>query len=58
VGVRFRIPGSRRDVDAEGRVVWSDRRVGMGVQFEHVDPAGQAMIDSFAETHGQSRRGA
>jgi uncharacterized protein (TIGR02266 family) len=58
VGVRFRIPGSRRDVDAEGRVVWSDRRVGMGVQFEHVDPAGQAVIDSFAETHGQSRRGA
>jgi uncharacterized protein (TIGR02266 family) len=56
IGVRFRIPGSRRDVEAEGRVTWSDRRVGMGVQFEHVDPAGQATIDSFAAAHGQPRR--
>jgi uncharacterized protein (TIGR02266 family) len=56
VSVRFRIPGSRRDVDAEGRVVWSDRRVGMGVQFEHVEPACQASIDNFADTHAPTRR--
>ena len=29
----------KRDIDAEGRVAWSDRRVGMGIQFETVDPA-------------------
>jgi uncharacterized protein (TIGR02266 family) len=57
VSVRFRIPGSRRDVDAEGRVVWSDPRVGMGVQFEHVEPACQASIDNFADTHTPTRRG-
>ncbi len=34
IRVRFRMPGAKRDVDAEGRVAWSDRRVGMGIQFE------------------------
>jgi len=56
IRVRFRTPGSRRDVDAEGRVVWSDRRVGMGVQFETVDPAGQAMVDNFVDAHAPSKR--
>src|SRR6266436_2273611 len=42
IKVRFRMPGSKRDIDAEGRVAWSDRRVGMGIQFETVDPADQA----------------
>ncbi len=49
--VRFRIPGSKRDVDAEARVVWSDRRVGMGLQFERVDPTDQAAIDEFVDNH-------
>jgi uncharacterized protein (TIGR02266 family) len=56
IRVRFRTPGSRRDVDAEGRVVWSDRRVGMGVQFDSVDPAGQAMVDNFVDAHAPSKR--
>ena len=42
VRVRFRLPGSKRDIEAESRVAWSDRRVGMGLQFEKVDPADQA----------------
>ncbi len=56
IRVRFRIPGSKRDVDAEGRVAWSDRRVGMGVQFEQVDPATQAVIDNFVDAHFFSNR--
>jgi hypothetical protein len=52
------MPGSRLDVDAEGRVAWSDPRVGMGVQFETVDPASQAIVDSFVEAHGLARRNA
>jgi len=56
IKVRFRLPGSKRDVDAEGRVVWSDRRVGMGVQFEVVDPANQAVIDHFVDAHFFSNR--
>ena len=48
--VRFRIPGSKRDVDADARVAWSDRRVGMGVQFEKVEPSDQAALDDFVDS--------
>ena len=51
IRVRFRMPGSKRDSDAEGRVVWSDRRVGMGVQFETVDGVSQVLIDNFVDAH-------
>lgn len=56
IRVRFRMPGSKRDVDAEGQVAWSDRRVGMGIQFAHVDPAHQAIIDNFVDAHFFSNR--
>lgn len=51
VRVRFRLPGSKKDVDADARVVWSDRRVGMGVQFERIDPADQLPLDDFVDSH-------
>ena len=51
IKVRFRMPGSKRDVDAEGRVAWSNGHVGMGIQFEKVDPTNQAIIDNFADAH-------
>ena len=51
IAVRFRLPGSDRDLDADGRVAWSDRRVGMGTQFEKVDPAGQMLIAHFVDAH-------
>lgn len=51
VKVRFRTPGSKRDIDAEGRVAWSDRRVGMGIQFEAADSASQTVIDTFVDAH-------
>jgi uncharacterized protein (TIGR02266 family) len=56
IKVRFRMPGSKRDIDAEGRVAWSDRRVGMGIQFERVDPAHQGIIDNFVDAHFFSNR--
>jgi uncharacterized protein (TIGR02266 family) len=56
IRVRFRMPGSKRDLDAEGRIVWSDRRVGMGVQFDRVDQASQAIIDNFVDAHFFSNR--
>ena len=49
--LRFRLPGSKRDIDAEARIAWSDRRVGMGLQFEKVDPADQTAIDDFVDAH-------
>lgn len=54
--VRFRMPGAKRDIDAAGRVVWTDRRVGMGLQFEKVDPANQTIIDDFVDAHFFSNR--
>jgi uncharacterized protein (TIGR02266 family) len=56
IKVRFRMPGSKRDIDAEGHVAWSDRRVGMGIQFETVEPAVQALIDNFVDAHFFSNR--
>src|SRR5256886_10528391 len=51
IKVRSRMPGSKKDIAAEGRVAWSDRRVGMGLQFETLDPAQQTLIDNFVDAH-------
>ena len=56
VRLRFRIPGTKREVDAEARVAWSDRRVGMGLQFTSIDPTSQAMIDDHVQRHFFSNR--
>jgi len=47
--VRFRVPNSKRDIDAEARVAWSDRRVGMGLQFERIDSADQTAVEEFVD---------
>lgn len=47
--VSFRLPATERAVEAWARVVWSDRRRGMGLRFERVDSAGQAAIDEFVD---------
>lgn len=54
--VRFRLPGGKRDIDAEARIAWSDRRVGMGLQFERVDADDQQAIDTFVDAHFFSNR--
>ena len=51
VHTRFRLPGSALDVEAQCRVAWSDSRVGMGLQFERVDPAAQAAIDDYVDQY-------
>ncbi len=48
---RFRLPGSKRDIEAESRIAWSDRRVGMGLQFEKVEAGDQAAVDEFVDQH-------
>ena len=54
--VRFRLPGSKIDIEAESRIAWSDRRVGMGLQFERVQPRDQQAIDEFIDQHFFSNR--
>jgi uncharacterized protein (TIGR02266 family) len=56
VRVRFRLPGTKKEVDAEARVAWNDRRVGMGLQFTSIDPSAQASIDNYVQTHFFSNR--
>ena len=56
VRLRFRLPGSKRDIDAGGRITWSDRRHGMGMQFDKVDPHEQAAVDEFVDAHFFSSR--
>jgi uncharacterized protein (TIGR02266 family) len=51
VRLRFRLPGGKRDVEADARVVWPDRRIGMGLQFHKVDPSDQHAIDDFVDRH-------
>jgi len=53
---RFRLPGSKKDIEAESRVAWSDRRAGMGLQFEKVAPEDQSAIDEFVDQHFFSNR--
>jgi uncharacterized protein (TIGR02266 family) len=49
--VRFRLPGGKREIDADARVTWSDRRVGMGLQFERVEADDQQGIQTFVDAH-------
>ncbi len=51
VHVRFRLPATERAVAAESRVVWSDRRRGMGLRFERLDSTDQAAVDEFVDRH-------
>jgi uncharacterized protein (TIGR02266 family) len=49
--LRFRLPGSSKDVDREGTVRWSDSRMGMGLQFEGGKDEDQHAIDDFVDAH-------
>ena len=53
---RFRLPAGKSDIEADARVSWTDRRIGMGLQFEKVEPADQAAIDAFIDQHFFSNR--
>lgn len=49
--VRFRLPGDLRDIEADARVMWADRNLGMGLQFERLNMTDQAAIDDFVDGH-------
>lgn len=54
--LRFRLPGSPRNIEAESRVAWSNQRAGMGLQFEKVPSTDQRAIDEFIDQHFFSNR--
>jgi uncharacterized protein (TIGR02266 family) len=45
--LKFRLPNTAGDIETAGRVVWSDRKVGMGIQFEEVSSAHERSIAAF-----------
>lgn len=49
--LRFALPGSRRELEAEAVVCWSDEKAGMGLRFTSVKPADQAAVDEFVNAH-------
>ena len=51
IQVKFRLPGGLDDIDAVGRVAWSDRKVGMGVQFDRISVEDQDEVDKFVDGH-------
>ena len=56
VRVRFRLPSRKKEIEAEARVCWTDRRVGMGLEFTTIDPADHAAIETFVHAHFFSNR--
>ena len=53
VVIQLRLPSSSHAIEAACRVVWRDRRVGMGLQFEHMSASAQTVIDDYVD--GQHR---
>ena len=49
VTLRFRLPSGTADLEVSGRVIWSNRQVGMGVQFETLSRDAQAAIEGFVD---------
>jgi uncharacterized protein (TIGR02266 family) len=54
--VRFRLPGSKREIDTEVVVAWSDARAGMGLQFLALHHEEQAELDAFVDRSFFSNR--
>jgi uncharacterized protein (TIGR02266 family) len=51
VKVRFRTPMGKKDIDVDAKVAWSDRRVGMGVEFLGLPDEDRAIITEYVDSH-------
>jgi CheY-like chemotaxis protein len=56
VRARFRIPMSKKDIDVESKVAWSNKRVGMGLEFLNIGAADQQAIAEYVDSHFFSNR--
>jgi len=56
VRLRFRLPSGKNEIEADARIAWTDRRLGMGLQFTRVSPGDQAQIDDYVQSHFFSNR--
>ena len=51
VQLKFRLPSGTAEIEATGRVAWSNRQVGFGVQFDRVAGDAQSAIDAFVDAN-------
>ncbi len=56
VKVRFRMPMGKKDIDVESKVSWTDRRVGMGLEFVGLADEDRNAIGEFVDAHFFSNR--
>jgi uncharacterized protein (TIGR02266 family) len=56
VKVRFRLPKCDFEVEADARVAWADRRVGMGLQFTRIDKKNKEAVEGYVSSHFFSNR--
>jgi uncharacterized protein (TIGR02266 family) len=56
VKARFRLSTAKKDIEAEALIAWTDRRVGMGLQFTKLTATDQAHIDDYIQGHFFSNR--
>ena len=56
VKVRFRMPMNRKDIEVESKVAWSDKRVGMGLEFSGLSEQDQSVIGEYVDSHFFSNR--
>ena len=56
VKVRFRMPMSKKDIEVQSKVAWSDKRVGMGLEFAGLSDEDRAAIVEYVDSHFFSNR--
>jgi uncharacterized protein (TIGR02266 family) len=49
--LRFALPGSKKEMQTEALVCWSDQKAGMGLRFTLVNPHDQVAINEFVDAH-------
>ena len=56
IKVRFRLPKGPHEIEAEAKVSWSDRRVGMGLEFTRIDAVDRTAVEAYVWAHFFSNR--
>jgi len=48
----LKLPGTGFEISASGRVIWADRRIGMGLQFDKLPAEAQKHLDDYVRSAG------
>src|SRR5258705_5697514 len=56
VKVRFRMPMGKKDIDVKPKGTWTDRRVGMGLEFAGLGEEDQRAVAEWVDSHFFSNR--